>query len=516
MSFKKITLAVASLIVLTGSAMAAMSPSFVELGAGPIQWIMTPEESTRWKSIRSDSEAETFLAVFWARRDPTPATPANEFRDGFEAKVKLADTNYGYQKTAGSMTDRGRVFVVFGAPNRLRKKGPGAAAPNLQGGFDADGEVTADQPSSPEEAWIYDADRVPAGVKAKEMTFIFVDSRGIGDFRISRSPTNMTTVIREANQGSLANPEITKPPVYASAVPAAPVAAPAPVEEKMPTSFATESIATAVAELEASPKNPYPEANVTWGEFITPSGDYYVALSIFVPASRGLSPTDALTFFAAVKDEAGAMVAAVEAPAVLAASKGDFYFHKSLKIPAGKYTGTIGLAKDGKPVLASKVAMDPKPLSKDAASSSSLILSNNIFALTEAQGSTDPFAFGGMKVIPKGDRAFSQADELWYFVELRNPGLKEDGSAGIQSKMDMEGKVGTKTVKMGSPLQEVVAEPLKGVAGHFAVGGSIPLSGFKPGDYTLKIKLIDTVSQKTFETTATFKVAAAAAAAPVK
>ena len=61
-------------------------------------------------------------------------------------------------------------------------------------------------------------------------------------------------------------------------------------------------------------------------------------------------------------------------------------------------------------------------------------------------------------------------------------------------------------MKMGAPLAEAVAEPLKGVPGHFGVGSSIPLASFDAGDYTLKLKVIDTISKQTYNMEQPFKV----------
>src|SRR6185295_12184350 len=104
---------------------------------------------------------------------------------------------------------------------------------------------------------------------------------------------------------------------------------------------------------------------------------------------------------------------------------------------------------------------------------------------------TDPFAFGGVKVVPKADKVFHPADELWYFFELRNPGVGEAAApaAGtvpvnavastpkIQLKIDVEG-TDTKGQKhkMAAPPREVEAVEMKGVPGHYGIGSSIPLS----------------------------------------
>jgi GWxTD domain-containing protein len=86
---------------------------------------MTGDEQRDWKRITTDDEAEKFVELFWARRDPTPGTPLNEFKADFEARVKDADARYashdsiGTVITRGSMSDRGRVLMVLGYPQIL-------------------------------------------------------------------------------------------------------------------------------------------------------------------------------------------------------------------------------------------------------------------------------------------------------------------------------------------------------------------------------------------------------------
>jgi len=63
-----------------------------------------------------------------------------------------------------------------------------------------------------------------------------------------------------------------------------------------------------------------------------------------------------------------------------------------------------------------------------------------------------------------------------------------------------------KKIRMELPMSDVEALELKGMPGHYAVGTSIPLETFKTGDYTLTVKLVDTISSKTFELKEAFKI----------
>ena len=110
------------LAALFAAAALALSPQHQEWAKGPASWIMTPDEQRQWKQIATDEEAENFILLFWARRDPTPGTPVNEFKNDFDARVEFADEHFadrdstGAVITRGAMSDRGRVLMVMGFP----------------------------------------------------------------------------------------------------------------------------------------------------------------------------------------------------------------------------------------------------------------------------------------------------------------------------------------------------------------------------------------------------------------
>jgi hypothetical protein len=140
---------------------------------------------------------------------------------------------------------------------------------------------------------------------------------------------------------------------------------------------------------------------------------------------------------------------------------------------------------------------------------SPLLLSNNIYPLSEAQQATDPFAFGGLKVVPRGNGTFRKSDELWYFIEVRNPGLDAATSKpNLTMTVSIDGTAteGNKKVKMRGASAPIEAQEMKGVPGHWSVGQAMPLETFRPGDYTMKVKLVDNVLNKTYEVQESFKV----------
>src|SRR6185369_16213827 len=505
---------VLAIAAFAATASAALSQNFVEWGKGPAQWLMTKEEQGQWKKINDDAAAQAFADLFWARRDPSPGTPANEFKDDFDARVAAADKQFPQGRSKGSMTDRGHVFILLGRPTRIDRTNPEPKSTILTPDTNSAGTdkaVESLQSYSPKQLWTYDASktRLPAGTPPIA-EFAFVDQYGSNEWKLERTgKTDVADVFNKAIAASLVQPGLTELPKAAAVAAPAPVAVAAAVAAPAAPAlaFRNEALRAAVDDLKAG-KSTYKDLFLSYGEFITPQGDYFVPVQLYVPKVAGLSATQDLTFFGMVEDESGKPAAVFEEPAKLMATKNDYFFDKSITLPPGKYKGTFGLAENGKPLSMVRQDLDLAALDKDAPAVSRLILSNNVYTLAEAQRPTDPFAFGGMKVVPKSDHLFTNADELWYFFEVRNPGLDATSKQPkLQSRVSLTGTSSEgKKIRMELPMSDVEALELKGMPGHFAVGTSIPLETFKSGDYTLTVKVVDTISSKTFELKEAFKI----------
>lgn len=470
------------------SGFAAVSPEMREWGNGPAQLLMTAEEKTKWERLSTDEEAREFIALFWARRDPTPTTQRNEFQEAFEARAKFGDENFAAGRTKGSMTPRGKTLLMFGAPTR-RARTASQQPVTLDRDFDDEPAVT--------ETWIYEGEQVPQFAGHDRFEIIFVDERGTNDFTISRGTrVDVSRMMTQAATALMVSPDLTAPPAFERPATAAPVAAPVP--------SLTEEMRAAIA---AAREADQPSIHVTWGEFVTPTGQRFVPVQLYVPAGTNLSAEGELTFFGVVETPEGNIVEVYTEPMALTESTGGMWFDRSLALEPGSYVGSFGIASNGKPVAVGTSKMEIRGLEATAPGVSQLILSNQIYPLPEAQLFTDPYAFGGLKVVPKGDLTFGTSEEMWYFIELRNPGLGEDGTPSMRIRVDLEGTTtGGDPVKMRLPMTPVPAQPLKGVDGHYAIGNSIPLESFRPGDYTMRVRLVDSVLDQTYELERSFTV----------
>jgi GWxTD domain-containing protein len=99
---------------------AGSSGGTAALVGGPTLWLMLPEEQKEARRLGSTREAVAYIEQFWRRRDPDLEAPGNEFARTFYERVEAADGLYTEGGTRGSMTDRGRVLILFGPPPTLR------------------------------------------------------------------------------------------------------------------------------------------------------------------------------------------------------------------------------------------------------------------------------------------------------------------------------------------------------------------------------------------------------------
>lgn len=496
-------------IATTGFAQLSMAKA--DWARGPVQFIMTPEEKAQWNAVKNDAEADKFIALFWARRDPTPGTPKNEFQEQFEQKVEYADKTFAASRQRGALSDRGKILLLFGAPNRPVVRTGGGGAFGQPGGRPSAGigSETEDQ-NLERQTWTYDGDLAQKLFNTTHVEFVFVDRMGNRDLKLDQPRIDVNAAQQRVVAASITQPNLTELPTHQAQRPAAqpvPAAPAAPV-----TTFKTASLETAVTDAKAG-KIGSKGAMATYAEFISPAGDYFIPVGLYVPQSAGVTADSADTFFGAAEDATGKRVAAFEEPAKLIASKESFFADKTLDLPSGKYTVTVGLAKAGAPLLVATTPVEVTTLTKESTGTSKLIISNDIQTTTAQAPIKSPFAFGQLVIIPKADFLFTNKDDLNYFIELHNPGIDPTTNAPkLQMKMELLDAKGQPVA--GAPLADVQAAALSGQPGmgEYAIVNGIPLpqlsKPLKPGEYTLKMKIVDTVSKQSYNLEQKFKITA--------
>jgi len=96
-----------------------------------VAYIVTNEERTAFKKLRTREEFEQFIEQFWLRRDPTPGTVENEFKEEHYRRIAYANDHFSMAGFAGWKTDRGRVYITYGPPDE-KEIHPDAIPPNEQ------------------------------------------------------------------------------------------------------------------------------------------------------------------------------------------------------------------------------------------------------------------------------------------------------------------------------------------------------------------------------------------------
>ncbi len=121
-------LAVLALFVAMASPAVAALDKHKDWDKSPdFQFLATDAEKKDWKKVSTDEDAEKFIALFWAKRDPDLKTPRNEFRERFDALVKAADERFAIGRKRGALTERGKALVLIGPPQEITAKATSSA-----------------------------------------------------------------------------------------------------------------------------------------------------------------------------------------------------------------------------------------------------------------------------------------------------------------------------------------------------------------------------------------------------
>jgi GWxTD domain-containing protein len=159
----------------TGAAQVELPGPYMRWLQQEVAYIITDAERAVFEGLSSNAERDRFIEQFWLRRDPTPGTPANEYRDELRRRIDYANSNFATRLpgVAGWQTDRGRMFIQFGNPDEIESH-PG---PYVR----PDGSLQ----QYPSHLWLY---RFIEGV-GNNVLVEFADTKGTGEYpRVAGAP----------------------------------------------------------------------------------------------------------------------------------------------------------------------------------------------------------------------------------------------------------------------------------------------------------------------------------------
>jgi GWxTD domain-containing protein len=142
-----------------------------------VPYIISDEERSAFLQLQTNEEREQFIEAFWQRRDPTPDTVENEFKE--EHYRRIAYTNERFSSgIPGWRTDRGRIYIMWGPPDEIESHSAGSTynRPMSEGGGQTQVYGFDD--------WTY---HYMEGI-GQNITIEFVDPTGTGEYHITLDP----------------------------------------------------------------------------------------------------------------------------------------------------------------------------------------------------------------------------------------------------------------------------------------------------------------------------------------
>ena len=139
-----------------------------------VSYIISDEERDAFKRLSNDEERENFIEQFWLRRDPTPDTVENEFKEEHYERIAYANEHFP-AGVPGWKTDRGKIYIMYGKPDEIESHPSG-------GSYDRPQQEGGGQTSTyPFETWRY---RYLEDI-GQEIIMEFVDTCMCGEYHMT-------------------------------------------------------------------------------------------------------------------------------------------------------------------------------------------------------------------------------------------------------------------------------------------------------------------------------------------
>ena len=487
-------------IAISSAAFAAPAGMDEDWANSPEAYFLTNEERGEWTSLRSRESRLDFIERYWLKRDPSPTTPPNEFRDLVRSRIKTADARYPLGEKVGSRSRQGFVFIVFGTPSRVQQahQAPNEAPRRLALG-DTPRPVGFVEGTETTHTWTYDRERTPKLLEALSIpsltvSFVVEPNRNKDELQ---NPGLINEYRERLARSTIVNPDLVPATVAAMpAMPAPPVRA--AVQPLNPAIRALLEKAPPVGTIEDERKPVFGSA-VLWGTRETPE----TVTWIFLPGQAAASKK--LTLHALVRPEGGGTDLVTgsqpaEVSELLPVARSGRVVLRRFDLPPGNYTASLAVTEGEAPVAAATLPLRVPALDGPLATSSLLVSAG----VASAKGSDPAFQFGPVEVLPRADAAFSRSESLWYFLQLANVSDAEK----VTQELRLRHGAATVAANPASPAKLETIAP-----GRYAFGYEIPLSGLEPGSYVLYVTVRDGEGHSALRR-ADFRVLAGAPEAP--
>ena len=494
-----------------------------------VVWIISDEERAAFKQLSNDEERDNFIEAFWQRRDPTPDTEENEYKEEHYRRIAYANEHFA-AGIPGWKSDRGRMYIMYGPADEVDSHPSGGSyeRPMEEGG----GETS----TFPFEDWRY---RYLEGI-GQEVIIEFVDTCMCGDYHmtIDRSekdalkytPNAGLTMyesmgmsskadrfsgggLEQLGAGPMSSQQQTKQ--FDRLEQFAKLQAPPPVKFKDLEEIVNTKLITNLMPFDVR------------SDFVKVTGD-----TVLVPITIQMKYRD-ITFankdgvqrgtvniFGRVTTLTGRVVqtfedtAQVDVPAELLprTAENSSVYWKALPLRPGRYKVEIAVkdVNGDRKGLWSRGIVVPE-YSDDKLSTSTLIVADQMESVPTKDVSTGSFVIGVTKVRPRVapangkpalfKRSLDQKVNFW--MQVYNLGVDEKThKPSATFEFDIVNVATNKPVVQKTESTEQMGN----VGEQVTLQKSIASANLQPGIYRIEIKVNDNISKQTVDPSATFAV----------
>ncbi len=488
-----------------------------------VGYIISDEEKQAWKRLATDDERQQFIEQFWLRRDPTPDTEENEFKEEHYRRIAYANEHYA-SGIPGWKTDRGRIYIMYGPADEIEDHSSGGTyeRPMEEGG----GETS----TYPFQQWRY---RYIEGV-GTNIIIEFVDPTMSGEFHMTMDPSEKDALLYVPNAGLTMSEQMgmsSKTDRFNRTDGTHLGTGTQPLPESMNEFTRLEQF----AKLQKPPTVKFKDldavvsSNIRYNTLpLKVQADYMritdstVLTSITVLLQRkdlqfqqkDNVSTATVNIYGRITSIAGRVVnyfedvVSVPVPTELLgkAIEGANVYQKAIPLPPGLYRLNV-VAKDvvGGNMTTYPMALNVPRFEEEKLASSSLILADLIEKVPTRSIGTGQFVIGDTKIRPRMGDTFDRSEKLGIYMQFYNFGPDEKTNkpnASIQYEIT---KTGTNDKPVLDYTEEVSQIPGASSA-QVTVEKLLPLAAHDPGQYTLTMKVVDKNRNQTLTPTANFTV----------
>src|SRR6266853_1465791 len=486
-----------------------------------VVYIITDEERKAFGGLKTDDERQEFIEQFWLRRDPTPDTEENEYREEHYRRIAYANEHFA-SGIPGWKADRGMIYIKFGPADETESHNGGTEQRAIEEG----GGQTS---TYPYEKWRY---RYLDGI-GTNVEIEFVDTTMTGEFRMTTDPSEKDALLMVPGAGLTMCEQIgtcSKTDRFNRTDGTHLATGGQPLPESMNEFSRLERL----AKLQAPPPVKFKDLEAAVSSSIKYNLLPMKVRADFIPVT-GSSVLSNITIQFERKDlqfrQKGGVseasvniyaritsmsrrpvnwfedVVSVDVPTDLLqqAVKGSSIYQKTIPLQPGRYRLNVA-AKDvvGGNTTSYEMALEVPRLEDDKLGQSSLILADLIEKVQTKSIGTGQFVIGTSKVRPRIDGTFGHDEKLGIYLQLYN--FEPD-----EKTKKPEGTVEYEIVKNGSnekvfEYSEDLSASLGGGAAQVVIEKLLPLQSLVPGQYTLKMKVVDKKRNQTLTPSATFTV----------